>query len=134
MALPPKHVLIADDDLDDLDLFESAILETCPDLTVTKAYDGVKLLKLLSTIPIPDAIILDLNMPLLGGKECLLKIRSQHQFKEVPVIIFSTSKQKSDIEYCLARGANHYIVKPDNYPALKLIVGKLCDGELSNVN
>ncbi|MEO6719602.1 MAG: response regulator [Ferruginibacter sp.] len=134
MALPIKHLLIADDDLDDIELFESAMLETCPDLKITKAHDGEKLLKILPTIPLPDIIILDLNMPFIGGKECLQKIRSQYQFNEVPIVIFSTSRHVDDINYCLSEGANHYIVKPSSYSDLRTIVGKLCEGELSNIN
>jgi len=134
MPLQIKHILIADDDIDDIDLFKSAMLEMCPDLKVSVAYNGVNLLDLLPTIPLPDTIILDLNMPLIGGKECLVKIRSQYQFDEVPIIIFSTSRHQRDIEYCLAEGANHYIVKPNTYSGLKTIVEKLCEGRLSNVN
>jgi len=134
MPVKLKHVLIADDDVDDIALFESAISEMCPDLKLSIAYNGVNLLDLLPTIPLPDAIILDLNMPLIGGKECLVKIRSQCRFNEVPVIIFSTSRRQSDIEYCMAEGANHYIVKPNTYSGLKILVEKLCEGQLSNVN
>ena len=134
MPISIKHILIADDDQDDVEMFESAVLETCPDLQLTVAYDGEKLLSLLPNIPVPDAIVLDLNMPLVGGKECLMQIRSQSTFNHVPVIIFSTSRQQADIEYCLAKGANHYIVKPNTYSALRVIVEKLCEGSLSSIN
>ena len=134
MPISIKHILIADDDQDDVEMFESAVLETCPDLQLTVAYDGEKLLSLLPKIPVPDAIVLDLNMPLVGGKECLVKIRSQCVFNNVPVIIFSTSRHQADIEYCLAKGANHYIVKPNTYSALRVIVEKLCEGSLNSIN
>ena len=134
MPVKLKHLLIADDDMDDIALFESAMLEVCPDLKLSVAYNGVNLLEILPTIPLPDAIILDLNMPLIGGKECLMKIRSQSRFDDVPVIIFSTSRRQSDIDYCIAEGANHYIVKPNTYSGLKNLVEKLCDGRFSNVN
>ena len=134
MPVKLKHILIADDDPDDIALFESAMMEMCPDLKLSVAYNGVNLLEILPTIPLPDAIILDLNMPLVGGKECLIKIRSQSRFDEVPVIIFSTSRRQSDIDYCMGEGANHYVVKPNTYSGLKILVEKLCEGQLSSVN
>lgn len=73
MPLSIKHVLIADDDADDILLFESALMEACPELTLSKAENGIRLLDLLKNTALPDAIILDLNMPVMGGKECLVK-------------------------------------------------------------
>src|SRR4051794_28815617 len=103
MPLLIKHVFIADDDIDDIFLFESAILEARPDLTISRARDGLSLLDLLNNSALPDAIILDLNMPLMSGKECLVKIRSQRRFDNVPIIMFSTSDRRVDIEYCLSK-------------------------------
>ena len=131
MPLPIRHILLADDDQDDILLFETAAQEACPDLELTVADNGLQLISLLDEINTPDAIFLDLNMPFKSGKECLKEIRSKHQFDNVPVIILSTSNHKSDIDYCLSKGANHYFTKPNSYKGLKEIVVDLCDGKLT---
>ncbi|MDB5245730.1 MAG: response regulator receiver protein [Segetibacter sp.] len=128
-----KHILVADDDSDDVEMFQSAIEETCPNIKITIATDGVKLLSLLGKIPSPDVIFLDLNMPRKTGKECLKEIRMEHKHNSITIIMLSTSGNKADIDYCLCNGANYYFVKPKSFNELKIIVQKLCNGEL-NIN
>ncbi|HEX8460855.1 MAG TPA: response regulator [Segetibacter sp.] len=127
MAKPIKHIVIADDDFDDIEMFQSAVDETCPDIELTVANDGAHLLSLLETISTPDAILLDLNMPCKTGKECLIEIRTKSEFDDVPIVILSTSNRRDDIDYCLENGANEYIVKPDTFEDMKNIVQNLCD-------
>ncbi len=122
---------MADDDQDDVELFQCAVEETCPDLELTVATDGEKLINLLDEIPTPDAIFIDLNMPLKTGKECLEEIRTKDEFDNVPIVILSTSAQKADIDFCLNNGANHYFIKPHSYEGIKSIVENLCSGQLS---
>lgn len=117
-----KYILIADDDEDDVEMFIAAIDEACHAINVTVVTNGVKLLALLSKIPKPDAILLDLNMPLKSGRECLDEIRSKQEFDKVPIAILSTSGSKGEIDYCLTNGANLYFVKPNSFDGMKSIV------------
>jgi two-component system response regulator len=67
---------------------------------------------------IPKVILLDLNMPKVGGIEVLQKIKSDERTKKIPVVILTSSKEDPDIEKCYDLGANSYIVKPvefDNF-------------------
>ncbi|MFY9310005.1 MAG: response regulator [Bacteroidia bacterium] len=67
---------------------------------------------------IPKVILLDLNMPKVGGIEVLQKIKSDERTKKIPVVILTSSKEDPDIEKCYNLGANSYIVKPvefDNF-------------------
>jgi CheY-like chemotaxis protein len=121
-----KNLVIADDDLDDIQLFMDAVVETCPDINLTVATGGMELLNILQEIPKPDIILLDLNMPCKSGKECLVEIRAKDDFKEVLVVILSTSSQSADIDFCLKKGANHYFVKPQSFEGMKSIVAKIC--------
>ena len=132
MKIHTKQIVIADDDHEDIEMFQSALLETCPNHQLTVAKDGVSLLELLSEISRPYAIVLDLNMPRKSGKQCLVEIRSKKEFENVPIIILSTSSQDGDIEYCLAEGATKYVVKPTSFPALKTITQNICNGSLFN--
>ncbi len=66
----------------------------------------------------PKLILLDLKMPKVTGMQVLEKVKSDPDFKSIPVVILTSSKEDPDIEKCYALGANSYIVKPvdsDNF-------------------
>ena len=123
-----KHIVVADDDQDDVQLFKEAIVDTCPDINLRVATDGAKLLSLIEDAPKPDVILLDLNMPCKSGRECLEEIRAKEDFQDVSVVILSTSSQQKEIDDCLKIGANHYFVKPQSYEGMKKIAQTICTG------
>ena len=120
-------VYLADDDADDRLLFEEAIRELNEKATLTMAKNGEQLMVILknNTPPPPHLIFLDLNMPLKNGFECLEEIRGNAAFKNIPVVVFSTSCQEDAIESVYQKGADHYICKPDNYKLLKVLLNKV---------
>ncbi|GEO10743.1 response regulator [Segetibacter aerophilus] len=126
-----KQIVIADDDEDDIAMFKEAVAEVCPAVDVLVAENGVELLSLIDEIPKPNAILLDLNMPLKSGKDCLVEIRAKEEFDIVPIGMLSTSDTKSEIDYCLKKGANHYFVKPHSFEGMKSIVTAICNGVLT---
>ena len=75
-------ILLADDDNDDVLLFEHALNEVSANTSLIIARDGQELMELLHsyTLPYPNAIFLDLNMPKKNGIECLQEIKSNEQF------------------------------------------------------
>jgi CheY-like chemotaxis protein len=131
MASVIKNVVMADDDQDDIEMFQLAVNETCDHLSLSVAMDGTKLMTMLAINPVPDAIFLDLNMLGKSGKDCLAEIRSKVKFDDVPVIVLSTSDRKTEIDFCLDNGADHYFTKPHTYEGLRSIVKKLCSGKLT---
>lgn len=64
--------------------------------------------------PRPGIVLLDLNIPGTNGKEVLRDIKSTHELKNIPIIVFTTSDDKQDIEKCYELGANSYLQKPVN--------------------
>ena len=60
---------------------------------------------------VPKVILLDLNMPKVGGIEVLQKIKSDERTKKIPIVILTSSKEDPDIQKCYALGVNSYIVK-----------------------
>lgn len=122
--LPIKHILLADDDEDDRALFSDALREICSPVRLTTAKNGVDLMKLLDSWKgtLPDAIFLDLNMPLKNGFECLDEIKAKHRLRDLPVVILSTSSQKETMDMLQRKQANVYIKKPGTYPELKTAI------------
>ncbi|HEY0046326.1 MAG TPA: response regulator [Flavobacterium sp.] len=60
----------------------------------------------------PKVILLDLNMPKLGGIEVLQQIKSDERSKAIPVVVLTSSKESPDVQKCYSHGANSFIVKP----------------------
>jgi PleD family two-component response regulator len=69
-------------------------------------------------------------MPYINGKECLKVLRQNPHYNKVPILIYSTSNSKTDIDYCMKNGANYYIVKPSSYHAVKLLVTDIYNGTI----
>lgn len=63
----------------------------------------------------PDLILLDLNLPKIGGQEILKKIRMADQTKDIPILILTSSKEENDIIESYRWGIQGYIVKPVNF-------------------
>ena len=118
-------ILIADDDDDDKELFEEAVAAISPRIIVTTVSDGKELMKKLYTSSLPDLIFLDLNMPSKNGFECLSEIRSVVKFKEIPVLIYSTTANPEQIENTYMQGATFYIQKPSSYKDIIKLLQKI---------
>ncbi len=91
---------------------------------VTTAVDGQEALEFLAR-EIPDALILDINMPRMDGFEFLKKIKSDEAYSAIPVMMLTTEGQDEDRDTAQALGAGHYIVKPFKPSELIAAVEKL---------
>ncbi|MBE9007789.1 response regulator [Fortiea sp. LEGE XX443] len=60
----------------------------------------------------PSVILLDLNLPGIDGRDLLERLKQDMSFKKIPIVIFTTSSNPKDIEFCYQKGANGYLVKP----------------------
>lgn len=113
------HVLHADDDAEDRWLFREGILEVDATVSLVQFEDGTDLLHYLtapsSATPVVHLIICDMQMRQVGGLGLLQTIKTLEAWKEVPVIIFSTSSFELDIQQCLAKGAAAFFSKPGTY-------------------
>lgn len=123
--------MLADDDRDDIELFQSAVKECSLNIKVSTAGDGQMLIELLEKESVPDVIVLDMNMPRMNGRDCLIAIRKNRKYNNIPVIIFSTSSSQNDIHYCFSNGANYYAVKPSSNN-LRHLVSDICNGTKLN--
>lgn len=113
-----KHlkILLAEDDTDDADTFYEATVAHCKSVDLKRFEDGKLLLDYLSCHTIENEIIfLDLNMPRKNGFQCLSEIRSNVDFKCLPVIIFSTTSAEEIIWETYNKGASCFIQKPADF-------------------
>lgn len=117
---------MADDDADDRMLFVEALDELPLHCDIHYFTDGIHLMAqlMIKENRLPDIIFLDSNMPLMCGMECLTKIRQTEGILELPVIIYSTSFEKSEIERYQIMGANGYLQKPTSFNQLKTLLYK----------
>lgn len=116
-----QHVLIADDDEDDRLFYQEVIHELPYVLHLTMARDGEETINALNSMEdLPDLLLLDLNMPVKNGLECLQEIKASKKLKSLPVIIFSTSSFPSTINQVYDLGAHLYIRKPNDFMSFKL--------------
>jgi CheY-like chemotaxis protein len=114
---------LIDDDIDDQEIFLSVLEEFDPSIRCYTAANGQEAIhKLTSEGVKPDLIFLDLNMPLMNGKQFLKACSSLDGCKEIPVIILTTSSDKKSIEETKQLGAKDYITKPDKFSAWGTII------------
>ena len=115
------RILLVDDDEDDRQFFADALESLDMNTELHQQENGQECLKFLDEHKddYPDLIFLDLNMPLMNGFECLVKIKENQKNKDAIVAIYSTSSAEKDIEETFNKGANIYINKPSNFTDLK---------------
>jgi len=114
----PVEILLIEDNPGDVRLTKEALKEgkIINNLHVTE--DGVEALAYLrkqgkfKNEPLPDLILLDLNLPRKDGRELLVEIKEDQNFKHIPVVVLTTSKAEADIIKSYESHANCYITKP----------------------
>lgn len=108
-----KLILVVDDDNDDMFLFLEAVQKINKEYHCLTASNGEEALKVLETTSrTPDIIFMDLNMPLMNGKECLIHLKNNPQFSSIPITIYSTSKRTSEVQEVYQLGAADFFTKP----------------------
>lgn len=114
-----KNILLIDDDLEDQEIFQSAVLQAADDASVQSFSNAKEALAKLNKGELnPDVIFLDLNMPIMSGQEFLAAVKSTDGIKNIPVIIFSTSSNESTIKLTKDLGAAAFITKPNSFTIL----------------
>jgi CheY-like chemotaxis protein len=105
-------VLLADDDKDDHDFFMGVLRALNYPHLVIWVKEDTELFAALEKEPKLDLVIVDLNMPGKSGKECLKEIKTHDRYKNIPVIVLTSSKSEVDIEEVYNSGAHYYAIKP----------------------
>jgi CheY-like chemotaxis protein len=128
-----RRIMLIDDDPDDQLFFRDAIQLMHPELACELASSCQEAFRLLKLPPPPEFIFMDLNMPVMNGFDCLVYLKNHELYREIPVVIFTTSKNLQDISRTRQLGASYFLTKPDDFNILckklkKIIQGDTIDG------
>lgn len=131
---PPVHILIADDDPDDCMLTREAFAECKVSNPLHFVHNGEELLNYLKhrppytddkQHPLPGLILLDLNMPLMDGREALQAIKADKHLRSIPIVILTTSSAEEDIANSYQFGGVSFITKPVSFSGLLKVIKAL---------
>ncbi|MDQ3016817.1 MAG: response regulator [Bacteroidota bacterium] len=121
-----KQIILAEDDEDDTQFFESALNCISDPPELIHARDGVELTIILRELEnLPDVVFIDLNMPRKNGAQCLQEIREAEAFKDLPVVVLSTTSNQDVIDAVYHSGANLYVQKPSDMQSWKNAIAKV---------
>ena len=128
MSQKTKIILLADDDVEDQEILEDAILQQESVTEVRTVVNGQQVIEFLhncSDIDLPSLIILDYKMPILNAAEVLERIHQVGRFNGIPKVVWSSSKQPEHVKNCMDKGAINYFVKPNRINDLELMVKQM---------
>ena len=133
---PTAHILLVEDNPNDLELALRALARVPGNPTVQVARDGTEALARIFEAPAgagaavsrqPDAIFLDIKLPAPDGIEVLRQIKATELTRSLPVVMLSSSREATDIAVCYTLGANSYVVKPVDAGDYERVVAGVCD-------
>jgi CheY-like chemotaxis protein len=134
-----KHTIVyAEDDYDDVQFVSDCFQKYDGRIELLHAPNGSEALVVLTELHrngvLPCLIILDINMPLMDGRQTLMHIKGKDEFKEVPVVMFTTSNSHMDKEFATRWGAD-FITKPLRYAEVQDLAEEFirrCNFEMGN--
>lgn len=125
----PNLILLVEDNRDDEELARLALRESFPDHSLEVARDGEAALDQLlraARAQAPRLVLLDLNLPKVGGLEVLERVRSEARTRMLPVVVLSSSTEERDLREAYNRGANGYVRKPIDFTEFVEVAQDLC--------
>jgi two-component system response regulator len=122
-----KLILLVEDNVDDERLTLRALLRNRIQNQVRVVRDGAEALDFLfrAENPLPQVVLLDLNLPKIGGLDVLRRVRANERTKILPVVILTSSKEEEDLVQSYSSGANAYVRKPVEFAAFREAVAAL---------
>lgn len=124
-------LLLIDDDADDQEIFLTALSDLKTPFECETANNGRSALEKLQSGEVkPELIFLDLNMPLMDGRQFLKHLRNTEGIQHLPVFIFSTTNDARTITETMALGADRFVSKPPSYHGLVSLLSHLLENEL----
>jgi CheY-like chemotaxis protein len=118
------RIVFAEDNLDHAFLIRRVLEPHCQ---LTYASDGEQLLETLNQWmhELPRLVLIDVNLPRLSGLEVLECLRAKSDWRTVPMVVFSTSKLRLEVERALNAGANSFVVKPAKFTEFREVLERV---------
>ncbi len=121
-------ILWAEDDADDLQMIREILQKNQQHFDIVEVRNGKEALTFLEnslvSVGLPCLIILDINMPVMDGKETLAIIKKTESYKSIPVVVFTTSESELDKKFCKKLNTEMF-TKPPSYSNLESTLVKL---------
>ena len=119
----PVDILLVEDNPNDVEITRRALEKSRLANRLYVARDGEEALKFLlerngdkaGSVPWPDLLLLDLNMPRMSGIEVLQRIKADDRLKRIPTIVLTVSEREEDVLRSYQLGANSYVTKPVSF-------------------
>ncbi len=135
------RIIVADDDIDDQDLIRRSFSDSKVQVEVNSVYNGLQLMDYLLrkeayrniTDPLPDLVMLDLNMPLMDGFDVLQQIKKHPALINIPVYVLTTSRNPEHRKKALDLGATGFYSKGASSKEIRRIVQEVCLDCFSNL-
>jgi HAMP domain-containing protein/CheY-like chemotaxis protein/signal transduction histidine kinase len=119
-SLRNRKVLVVDDDIRNIFALNS-LLER-HNMQVINASNGQEAIRLVESTPELALVLMDIMMPEMDGYETMRRIRTNQEFRQLPIIALTAKAMKGDREKCLEAGASDYVAKPVNTEQLLSLV------------
>ncbi|MBO6513304.1 MAG: response regulator [Phycisphaerales bacterium] len=128
----PTRFLIVEDDDDHAELIKLSMELSGGNSVFDRVSDGAEALEFLKQhgvhkdSPLPDVILLDLNMPKVNGHQVIESVKADNKLKLIPIVVMTTSNAQQDRIRAYESAVNGYVIKPVNFDQFKELV---CDLE-----
>lgn len=129
--IKPAQVLLVEDNEDDVELTLAALEDSRVRMDIHVVPDGMAAMRFLrnegeyQNKPRPDLVLLDLNLPIMDGREVLKDIREDSDLTDIPVVVLTTSQNEEDILRMYKLHANCYISKPVDFRQFTKVVRQI---------
>lgn len=121
-----RSCFLVDDDADDREIFAMALKKAHAEYVCDMAKNGKEAIEAIQNCDIvPGYIFVDLNMPQVSGRECVMAFKNIDRLENVPIIVYTTSSLTRDVDDIRNLGATHYLVKPTRFTALVALLEDL---------
>lgn len=108
-------ILYAEDDFDDFESVKEALDQLSADQSLLHAKNGAEAVSFMENATVlPSLIVLDLNMPIMDGKEVLQWLKEKDDYRNIPIMVFTTSSREDDVKLCQKHGCT-FFRKPTLY-------------------